>query len=237
MIKNVKLIDTAEIAAFALILVCLLLINPNHSNAQTPPSASDAANYQGLHKAAYLGDNQMLQMFISKGADLEQRDGSGRTPIHVAAYASNEQAVKSLAAAGADVNALDNQAYDIVTIAAVANDLEMLEMVLRVGASARNITSPYDGTALIAAAHLGHHRIISTLIAANAPLDHINNLSWTALIEVVVLGNGGENHLKSLKALLDAGADRNIADGQGVRPLDHAKARGFAQMVALLEVE
>ena len=51
------------------------------------------------------------------------------------------------------------------------------------GASAKLTTSRYDGTALIAAAHLGHDGVVRQLIAAGAPLDHVNNLHWTAVIE------------------------------------------------------
>ena len=85
---------------------------------------------------------------------------------------------------------LEIDRYDIVTIAAVANDIDMLKLALEGGASARNITSRYDGTALIAAAHLGHDGAVRELIRAGAPLDHVNNLGWTALIESIVLGNG-----------------------------------------------
>ena len=46
----------------------------------------------------------------------------------------------------------------------------------------------YDGTAPIAAAHLGHDGVVRQLIAAGAPLDHVNNLHWTALIESIVAG-------------------------------------------------
>ena len=35
---------------------------------------------------------------------------------------------------------------------------------------------------------LGHDGVVRQLIAAGAPLDHVNNLHWTALIESIVLG-------------------------------------------------
>ena len=70
----------------------------------------------------------------------------------------------------------------------------MLELALASGGNARAITSPYKGTALIAAAHLGHAKVVEALIAAKAPLDHVNNLGWTALIEAIVLGDGGPRH-------------------------------------------
>ena len=84
--------------------------------------------------------------------------------------------------AGANPNALERDRYDIVTIAAVANDVATLALALGLGASAKNVTSRYDGTALIAAAHLGHVEVVRLLIRAGAPLDHVNNLGWTALI-------------------------------------------------------
>ena len=40
------------------------------------------------------------------------------------------------------------------------------------------------------------------LIAAGAPLDHVNNLGWTALMESIVLGDGGTAHPEL--TLLDA---------------------------------
>jgi len=136
---------------------------------------------------------------------------------------------------GADPNALESQQYDIVTIAAVANDVPMLKVALDGGCKATNVTSPYQGTALIAAAHLGHDEVVRMLIAAKAPLDHVNNLGWTALIESIVLGDGGKRHTATLKALVDAGANVNLADRSGDTPLTLAKKRGFSEMAKILE--
>ncbi len=206
----------------------------SNTYAQTAPSANEVSNYVGLHLAAHKGDIEAVNRLIQSGADLEARDGSGRTPLLVAGFASHDPIVKLLAEAGAEMNAKENRAYDIITIAAVANDVEMLNLALELGASAGNTTSPYDGTALIAAAHLGHHEIVDSLIKNNAPLDHINNLNWTALIEVVILGDGGKSHTKTLELLLKAGADKTIADGQGITPFEHARSRGFQAMIDLL---
>jgi ankyrin repeat protein len=101
-------------------------------------------------------------------------------------------------------------------------------------AAIRAITSRYDGTALIAAAHLGHVDVVRMLIEAGAPLDHVNNLGWTALIESIVLGDGGKNHTETLTALVRAGASLSIADRQGATPLALARQRGYAEMVRIL---
>jgi ankyrin repeat protein len=137
--------------------------------------------------------------------------------------------------AGANPNALDRDRYDIVTIAAVADDVHTLATALELGASAANVTSPYDGTALIAAAHLGHDEVVRMLIRANAPLDHVNNLGWTAVIESIVLGDGGVRHQATLRALVAAGANIDIADRNGRTPLVLARERGYEHMVDILK--
>jgi uncharacterized protein len=143
--------------------------------------------------------------------------------------------MRALVAMGADPNALEKDRYDIVTIAAVANDVPTLKVALEIGCSAGNITSRYDGTALIAAAHLGHAEVVRTLVQAKAPLDHVNNLGWTALIESIVLGDGGRRHVETLKALVDAGASLAVADRNGQTPLALARARRYDEMVKVLE--
>jgi ankyrin repeat protein len=103
------------------------------------------------------------------------------------------------------------------------------------GASAKNVTSRYEGTALIAAAHLAHTEVVGTLIRAGAPLDHVNNLGWTALIEAIVLGDGGPRHTETLRALIEAGANINLADRNGQTPLALARLRGYGAMVKVLQ--
>jgi hypothetical protein len=111
----------------------------------------------------------------------------------------------------------------------------MLGLAIEGGGNPKAVTSRYDGTALIAAAHLGHVEVVKMLIAVKAPLDHVNNLKWTALIESIVLGDGGRNHTETLRALVDAGANTDIPDGNGSTPLKLARDRGHREMVAILE--
>jgi uncharacterized protein len=220
-----------------ILFATLMLALTSVAHAQVPPSANEIARYGGLHAAAARGDAHEIKRIVAgrQAVVIDAADGYGRTALHVAAYSRHHDAMRALAAAGANPNALERDRYDIVTIAAVADDVETLKLALELGCSAKNITSRYDGTALIAAAHLGHDEVVRVLIAAGAPLDHVNNLGWTALIESIVLGDGGKRHTASLKALLDAGASPRLADRQGRTPLDLARARGYREMVALLE--
>lgn len=214
--------------------IAALAFQPVTCHAQVPPSSAEKAGHTGLMAAAARGDEGEIKALVTAGAKVDIRDAHGRTPLHVAAFGGRHGAMRALVAAGADPNALENDRYDIVTIAAVADDLPTLRLALQLGASAKNITSPYNGTALIAAAHLGHEEAVRILIGAGAPLDHINNLGWTAVIESIVLGDGGPRHTATLRILLEAGANPSLADRSGQTPLALARARGYAAMVALL---
>ncbi|WP_291863727.1 ankyrin repeat domain-containing protein [Bradyrhizobium sp.] len=220
-------------AILAAFLLALLAVVP--ASAQIAPTEAELRAYVGLHAAAARGDVMDIERRVAAAEDREAIDSRHRTPLHVAVYQKKHDAARALIRLGADPNRLEIDRYDMITIAAVANDVPMLEIALEGGGNPRAVTSRYDGTALIAAAHLGHVEVVRMLIAARAPLDHVNNLQWTALIESIVLGDGGKNHTETLRALVDAGADVNIPDGRGSTPLELARSRGYQEMVAILQ--
>lgn len=204
------------------------------AGAQVPPSAAEVARYSGLHAAAHSGAVAQIEAAIKAGEDVNRRDSYGRTALHIATFARKPDAVRVLIKAGAKTDLLENDKYDAVTVAAVADDEATLRVLLANGASAKLTTSRYDGTALIAAAHLGHDGVVKQLIAAGAPLDHVNNLHWTALIESIVLGNGGPRHVETLRALVKAGANLQLTDRSRNTPLMLARARGYNEMMKIL---
>jgi len=212
-----------------------ILTGASQASAQNAPSQAEIAAYDGLHAAAASGSVVEIDRLVKQGADLNARDGNGRTPMMVAAFRQDDAAVRALIEAGANVNALEYQSYDVITIAAVLNDLETLKVVLAASGNARAITSPYSGTALIAAAHLGHAEVCEALIKARAPLDHVNNLGWTALIEAIVLGDGGPRHQATVEVLIKAGANLDLPDRQGATPLALARQKGYTQIAQMLE--
>lgn len=209
---------------FRLILALFLLAAP--ASAQTAPSPAEIAAYSGLHRAAHVGDVAAIRRLIAEGTDLNARDRRRRTATIVAAFASQAKALKALAEGGADMNAQDEVGYDVVTIAAVAGDADLMSLALDLGNRPDLIHTNWDGTALIAASELGHTDVVRRLVAAGSP--------WTALLEAVILGDGGPAHQETVRILVDGGADRTIADRDGLTPLDHARARGFTEIVSIL---
>jgi ankyrin repeat protein len=201
--------------------------------AQAPPGAADLA--VPLMAAAASGKAADIRRLREAGADLERRDSGGRTALHVAVHAGNRETVAALLDLSADPNALDAQRYDAITIAGVRGDADLVRLLVARGANPAAVTSPYQGTALIASGHRGHVEVVRTLIAAKAPLDHVNNLGWTALLEAIILGDGGAAHTEIVRLLVVAGADVNRADRDGVRPLAHARRRAYREMSTILE--
>ena len=137
-------------------------------------------------------------------------------------------------AAGSDVNAKDDQQNSAFLLAAAEGYLDIVKLSLRSGADVKS-TNRYGGTALIPAAHHGHVAVVKELLATPIPVDHVNKLGWTALLEAIILGDGGSKHTEIVKMLVAANANVNLADKDGVTPLQHAKKKGYKDIAAMLE--
>ena len=186
-----------------------------------------------LHSAAAGNDVAAITSLLAAGAEIDARNADGETALLVATHANNIDAARALIEAGADVNAKDRINDSPYLLAGARGHLEILGMTLSHGADLRS-TNRYGGTALIPAAERGYVDTVRTLIEAGTDLDHINNLNWTALLEAIILGDGGARHAAIVQLLVDAGANVNLTDGDGVPPLAHARSRGYSEIEKIL---
>ncbi|MEB2843610.1 ankyrin repeat domain-containing protein [Rhizobiales bacterium RZME27] len=196
--------------------------------------AMSQMNAETLFDAASSGDTGDITRLLEEGAPLDGRNEHGQTALLVATHANRIEAAKVLIEAGADVNAKDEIDDSPYLYAGARGHLEILKLTLSHGADLKS-TNRYGGTALIPASERGHVETVKTLIEAGVDVDHVNRLGWTALLEAIILSDGGPRHQDIVKLLLDAGASRDIADKDGVTPLEHARTRGYGEIVALLE--
>jgi hypothetical protein len=207
------------------------------ASAQVPPTRAEAERYTGLLGLAHAGFHNDIIQWLVNGADPNVRDARGRTPYLIAAHRGDLEAMRILVKGGADPCAMDRDDYDAITILAVSNRPLGVVTAIALGGDPGAITSPWRGTALIAAAHHGHVDVVRALADAGAPLDHVNRLGWTALIEAIVLGDGGRNHRRTVQVLLDAGADPNRPDRDGRTPLTLAESRGYRAIADLIRAK
>ena len=184
--------------------------------------------------AAEKGDLEGIAKAMRSGASIAGRDKRGRNAILAAAYGNHVPAALFLMAAGSDVNAKDDQQNSAFLLAAAEGYLDIVKLTLRSGADVKS-TNRYGGTALIPAAHHGHVAVVKELLATPIPIDHVNKLGWTALLEAIILGDGGPKHTEIVKLLVAAKANVNLADKDGVTPLQHAKKKGYKDIAAMLE--
>ncbi len=195
----------------------------------TAPPAS------GLLEPARTGNLDAIRAGIAARADVDQRDAEGRTPLYLAAQQGHVDVARALLAAGANVNIADRNADTPYYVAALARHAELTGILLDAGAD-RVGTRAYGGTPLIAIAERGWVDVAREILRRpNIPVNHVNNLGWTALIEAIVLGRGGPDHQEMVRMLLAAGADPNLPDGQRRSPLTLARERGYGEIAKLLE--
>ena len=191
---------------------------------------------ESLFQNIQQADSKAVETLIGQDASLlEVRDSRGNTPLLAAAQMNNVPLVKLLLAKGADPSAMNYKHRDILNAAVSVGNPEIARLALQAGADPTQVTSVYEGSALIYATHQAELEIMELLIAAGAPLDRVNNLGWTALLEAVILGDGGEDYVSAVRLLLAAGADRNISDKKGKTPLDHARDKGYQALITVLE--
>lgn len=189
---------------------------------------------EALTQAAEQGNQKAVFELIASGTSINSVDSRGQTALMAATHANQIDMVRVLLENGADVDLQDNMNDNPFLYAGAEGLLEILKLTIAAGANTK-LTNRYGGTALIPACHHGYPECVLELLdTTDVDIDHLNNLGWTALIEAVILSDGGPVHQRIVQILLDHGADRSIGDFDGITPLEHAQRKGYAEMVKIL---
>ncbi len=193
------------------------------------PADPDAA----LLQAAEVGDANAVAIALRAGANIEARDAHDRTALLLAATYDQVPVANVLVAMGASPNALDDRHDTPWLVTGVTGSVAMLEALLPANPDLK-IRNRFGGLSPIPASERGHIDYVRRVVLTGVDLNHVNDLGWTALLEAVILGDGGPNHQEVVQILLAAGADRDIADRAGVSALQHAEQRGQNEVARLL---
>ncbi|MGX1885616.1 ankyrin repeat domain-containing protein [Streptomyces sp. NPDC055287] len=187
-----------------------------------------------LLDAAARGDASGVRAAVDEGARVESRDEELRTPLLLASLGSRVEAAAVLVAAGADPDAQDRREDSAWLVTGVTGSVPMMRVLLPAGPDLK-LRNRFGGISLIPACERGHVDYVRAVLReTDIDVDHVNRLGWTALLEAVILGDGGRAHQEIVELLITAGATPDLPDGDGVTPLAHAERRGFDAMAGLL---
>jgi ankyrin repeat protein/beta-lactamase regulating signal transducer with metallopeptidase domain len=207
-----------------------------------------------LHTAASEGHNNVIDVLIRHGADLNAKAFGGFTPLTVAVLTGHADSAKLLAERGAELDLLG---------AAGVGRLDVVRRMVTADPPKTESAVAAGMTALHAAAMGGHLDVIQFLLSKGAdpnargmqaitPLDGAARNGHTAAVELL-LNNGadvnGPSHqgrrplhtavfptpdMELIRILLANGADVNAADEDGYTPLHAASQRGSAELIRML---
>ncbi|ASV66801.1 ankyrin repeat domain-containing protein [Cytobacillus kochii] len=188
-----------------------------------------------LIKAARDGDKDHLLTLLNIGANINALDDEGNTAVMAATQQNQVEIVQVLIAHGADINIRNKRLDNVLLYAGAEGLLEIVQLAIQAGADT-TITNRYGGIAIIPACERGHIEVVKELLThSDTDVNHINNLHWTALLEAIILSDGGKTHQEIVQLLIDHGADITITDKDGVTPLQHARDRGYREMIEIME--
>jgi hypothetical protein len=188
-----------------------------------------------LVRAAGAGDRAFVESLLASGVAADVRDESGRSPLLAAVDQNHVAIAQLLIEKGADINA---QAANLDTpwlLAGARGRTAILKLMLQTGKVDYTKRNRYGGNALIPACEKGFVDTVRLLLEeSKISVNHVNNLGWTALLEAVMLGDGGPRHVEIVELLIKHKADVNLADKNGATPLAHARRKGHSDIARLL---
>ncbi|SMC46659.1 hypothetical protein SAMN04488524_0640 [Pedobacter africanus] len=171
---------------------------------------------------------EVVSAALKKGADVNTKAKNSKSLLLIATQLNDLEMAKLLVSYKADVNQQDDIHDSPFLYAGASGNVALLKLFLANGARF-DIFNRYNGTALIPACERGHVEAVRLLGNIKGfPINHVNRLGWTGLMEAVVLGNGSSKYVEIVQNLVEAGCDTSIPDKNGVTALQHAISMGFS---------
>ncbi|XP_065353147.1 ankyrin repeat domain-containing protein 17 isoform X5 [Cloeon dipterum] len=169
-------------------------------------SETDSNHDTALTLACAGGHEDLVELLLSRGANIEHRDKKGFTPLILAATAGHEKVVKILLDHHADIEAQSERTKDTpLSLACSGGRIEVVSLLLSRNANKehRNVS---DYTPLSLAASGGYVNIIKLLLNAGA---EINSRTGSKLGISPLMLAAMNGHTAAVKLLLDMGSDIN----------------------------
>ncbi len=199
----------------------------------TDVTQSQADGTTALHWAIYYNDAELAKKLIRQGADVTVKNEFGATPMAQAALTGNVEIIEMLLDAGvaADERGADDQT-PLMVLARTPN-IEAVKLLIKQGADVNAVEKWRGQTALMWAAAQKQPAMVQLLIdeganlnARSLPNNWERQVSAEPRMKILPPGQMSALHYAAregctdcVAALIKAGADLNIVEGDGVTPL------------------
>lgn len=178
---------------------------------------------------SWHGRPEAVMTLLANGADARRADADGNTPLHHAARSTDPAVAALLLDAGALLEALNHDGFSPLGVACAAGNWRLARFLIERGAK----PEPKEGQPALLAAVVGDDDTagVQLLLRHKAKVDSRGTGQRTALLLACAAGNA-----EIVGELLDAGADRNARDADGMTPLLETARGGHAPVLARLAV-
>lgn len=184
----------------------------------------------GLYIAASQGHNQIMQLLLDYGADVNQRTIDGYTALHATSQRDHYKSLRVLLDSHANVNAAGPNNAHAIHFATQNGNHELVELLIQYGADLNVKIEDTGLTPLMIASQLGLVKIVTILVLSGVDLDAEDAVGNTALHFAAREGNHNIAYI-----LLAAGADSYITNMEDDNPIDLAIYHGHTNVVCILE--
>ena len=206
--------------------------------------AADLEGRLAVHYAVEQDSAELLGALLENGADVNAVNGDGKTPLLLAAELNSVNAARALIAGGADM-ALQNSSGHTPLDAATLGGNPETELVLMEAGAGRAATTendravnqtpnPWGETVLHQAAKELDLERVRTILKRQPQVNRRNTGGSTPLM-LAVLAGGNDTSADVVGALVEAGADPSLWNGEHT-PLELAARRGEPRLLRALLV-
>ncbi len=197
------------------------------------PAAAGAA-LDSYFAAAAGGDSRAVSAALKGGIDINAQDRKRQTGVLLAAKGGHLELVGEFIASGADIDLQDQTCLNPFLFGCIAGELPLVQATVTAGTDLERLTR-FGGNGLTPAAEKGHVDVVRYLLSeTDINVNLTNTIGWTALIEAVILGDGGETYQEIVRLLLAHGAEPGLTDEWGTSPHQLALEKGFTDIASII---
>ena len=193
--------------------------------------------YKDIFDAVKHNDIDRLKIILKKTDSKkihEVVNENMQTPLLIATLNNNISMVSLLLEAGFDPNQKDITELSPF-IGAASNGFTNVFEYMCLYKPDPNQYNRFGGTALIPSSEKGFLSTMQKALDYNVPVNYQNRLAWSALLEAVILGDGGYLFQDIIRELLEHQADVNLKDFENKSSLDYAKLKGQNVVLKMME--